>query len=86
MTGTTGNNVWYLYETTVEVPASTVDVTYNFVVGGNIVNTEVVTVPANSAVSIPAGLTAGYSSDYYTFNTTGTIGSDNCTITALLPR
>ncbi len=81
VSGTSGNNVWYLYETTVEVPASFVNVTYNFVVGGNTVNTMVVQAPANSAVAIPVGLTDGYSSDYYTFTPTGTIGNEDCTIT-----
>lgn len=79
--GTSGNNIWYLYETEFEVPAATVDVTYSFEVGGNVVKTETVTVPANSEISIPNGLMDGYSSDYFNFTTKGTIGEENCTIT-----
>lgn len=65
-----------------EVPAATVDVTYELWVGGEKVNTVVVEqVAANSDVNVPASLTSGYSSLAYDFETSGTIGSENCAIT-----
>lgn len=79
--GTSGNSIWYVYPVTINTPASTVDVTYNLVVGGDIVNTKKVTVAANSEINIPAELTAGYASSYYNFNTSGTIGDEDCVIT-----
>ena len=64
-----------------EVPAATVDVIYELWVGGEKVNTVVVEqVAANSDVNVPASLTSGYSSLAYDFETSGTIGSENCTI------
>jgi len=79
--GTSGNSIWYVYPVTINTPASTVEVTYNLVVGGNIVNTIKETLAANSEVNVPSGLTAGYASSYYNFNTSGTIGEEDCTIT-----
>ena len=63
-----------------EVP--TVDVTYEFVVGESTVNTIVVKdVPEYAEVDVPAGLTTGYSTFAYDFETSGTIEGENCTIT-----
>ncbi len=81
VSGTSGNNVWYVYPATINTPASTVEVTYNFVVNSSIVNSETVTVGANTEINIPSTLTTGYSANYYNFITTGTIGDENCTIT-----
>ena len=82
--GTSGNSIWYVYPVTINTPASTVEVTYNLVVGGDIVNTIVTIVAANSEINIPSELTAGYASSYYNFNTSGTIGDEDCTITVTL--
>lgn len=79
--GTSGNSIWYVYPVTINTPAATVDVTYDFYVNSVKVNTETVTVGANSEINIPSTLTAGYSSSYYNFNTSGTIGDTDCTIT-----
>lgn len=68
--------------TITEVPAATVDVTYNLVVGGETVNTIVdEQVAANSDINIPASLTSGYSTLAYDFVTSGSIGTENTTIT-----
>lgn len=65
-----------------EVPDVVVNVTYDLYVGGEKVNTvEVTEVAANSAVSVPASLTANYSTLAYDISTSGTIGYTDCTIT-----
>ena len=65
-----------------EVPTNPIDVTYELYVGGEKVNTVVdEQVAPNSAVSVPASLTANYSDFAYDIVTSGTIGEDNCTIT-----
>ena len=79
--GTSGNSIWYVYPVTINTPAATVDVTYDFYVNSVKVNTKTVTVGANSEINIPSSLTAGYSSSYYNFNTSGSIGDTDCTIT-----
>ena len=60
----------------------TVDVTYELYVGGEKVNTVVdAGVIANSDINIPATLTSAYSALAYDFDTEGTIGDTDCTIT-----
>ena len=81
VSGTSGNNVWYVYETTVEVPASTVDVTYAQYVNGvatGVTHTE--TVMPNSSINVPANFYSGYASFAYNFTTEGTIGTEDVTI------
>lgn len=81
VSGTSGNNVWYVYETTVEVPASTVDVTYAQYVNGvatGVTHTE--TVMPNSSINVPANFYNGYASFAYNFTTEGTIGTEDVTI------
>ncbi len=86
----TNHNLIYWYQFTndagsqwviEEVPATTVDVTYELWVGGVKVNTIVDEgVAANSDVNVPATLTTGYSTLAYDFATSGTIGEEDCTI------
>ncbi len=65
-----------------EVPTVEVNVTYDLYVGGEKVNTVVEEhVAENSAVNVPASLTANYSTLAYDFSTSGTIGNTDCTIT-----
>ncbi len=81
VSGTSGNNVWYVYETTVEVPSLTVDVTYAQYVNGvatGVSTTE--TVLPNSAINVPSSLYNGYSALAYNFSTEGTIGEEDVTI------
>ena len=81
VTGTSGNNVWYVYETTVEVPTLTVEVTYAQYVNGvatGVTSTE--TVLPNSDLNVPNNLYNGYSVLAYDFSTEGTIGEENVTI------
>ena len=63
-----------------EVPAE-VTVTYDLWVGGEKVNTKDVIATVNSDVDIPASLTANYNSLAYDITYTGTIGTEDCTIT-----
>ena len=81
VSGTSGNNVWYVYETTVEVPTVTIDVTYEQYVNGvatGLTHTE--TVMPNSSINIPADFTNGYSTFAYDITTEGTIADANVTI------
>ena len=81
VSGTSGNNVWYVYETTVEVPTVTIDVTYEQYVNGvatGLTHTE--TVMPNSSINIPADFTADYSTFAYDVTTEGTIADANTTI------
>ena len=81
VSGTSGNNVWYVYETTVEVPSVTIDVTYVQYVNGvatGVSSTE--TVLPNSAINVPSSLYNGYSALAYNFSTEGTIGEEDVTI------
>ena len=81
VSGTSGNNVWYVYETTVEVPTVTIDVTYEQYVNGvatGLTHTE--TVMPNSSINIPADFTNGYSTFAYDITTEGTIADANTTI------
>ena len=65
-----------------EVPVGVIQVTYNLVIGGTTVLTEVnAEVQPNSAVEIPASFTSAYSPLAYDFTTSGTIGTSNSTIT-----
>lgn len=65
-----------------EVPTSTIDVTYNLVVGSSVVNTVVdEQVAPNSEISVPASLLAGYSNLAWTFVPSGEIADENTTIT-----
>lgn len=76
-----GNNVWYMYEATVEVPASTIDVTYAQYVNGvetGLTHTE--TVLPNSDINVPSNFYEGYSSLAYDYSTTGTIAEEDVTI------
>ena len=81
VSGTSGNNVWYVYETTVEVPTVTIEVTYEQYVNGvatGLTHTE--TVMPNSSINIPADFTADYSTFAYDVTTEGTIADANTTI------
>lgn len=81
VSGTSGNNVWYIYETEVYVPASTIEVTYAQYVDGEATGTTVVeTVLPNSAINVPSSLYTGYSSLAYDYSTTGTIAEEDVTI------
>ena len=80
-TATSGNNIWTLYEATVEVPASTVDVTYAQYVNGVATGLTVTeTVLPNSSINIPATFTNGYSTLAYDISTEGAIADANVTI------
>ena len=61
-------------------PDGTVQVTYNLVIDGSTVNTSTIEQPVNSAVSVPSSLTANYSTLCYDFETSGTIGIEDCVI------
>ena len=81
VSGTSGNNVWYVYETTVEVPSVTIDVTYEQYVNGvatGLTYTE--TVMPNSSINVPANFTSDYSTFAYDITTEGTIADANVTI------
>lgn len=81
VSGTSGNNVWYVYETTVEVPAVTIDVTYEQYVNGiatGVTFTE--TVLPNSDINIPISFTSGYNAIAYDITTEGTIADADVTI------
>ena len=81
VSGTSGNNVWYLYSTTIEVPVVTIEVTYAQYVNGvatGITKTE--TALPNSEINIPDELTSGYNPIAYDVSTEGSIGDANVTI------
>ncbi len=87
ISGNSGNNVWYLYETEVEVPLSTIDVTYAQYVDGVATGVTVVeTVLPNSAINVPSSLYNGYNSLAYDYSTTGTIAEENVTIQVNIDR
>jgi uncharacterized protein YlzI (FlbEa/FlbD family) len=81
--GTSGNNVWYVYTVSIQDALALIDVTYNLVEAGSseIIKSETIQQMKESAVSIPATLTSGYYAGAYDFTTTGTIGTEACTIT-----
>ncbi|MBO4905485.1 MAG: hypothetical protein J5486_00425 [Bacteroidaceae bacterium] len=75
---TDGGSKWVVEE----VPDVAIDVTYELWVGGEKVNTVIdEQVAQNSDVNIPASLTSAYSALVYDFDTEGSIGTENCTIT-----
>ena len=81
VSGTTGNNVWYVYETTIEVPTVTIDVTYEQYVNGvatGLTFTE--TVLPNSDINIPANFISDYNAIAYDITTEGTIADADVTI------
>ncbi len=80
---TSGNNVWYVYTVSIQDALALIDVTYNLVEAGSseIIKSETIQQMKESAVSIPATLTSGYYAGAYDFTTTGTIGTEACTIT-----
>ena len=81
VSGTSGNNVWYVYETTVEVPAVTIDVTYEQYVNGVATGLSVTeTVMPNSSINVPANFTSGYNTIAYDITTEGTIADADVTI------
>lgn len=81
VSGTSGNNVWYVYETTVEVPSVTIDVTYEQYVNGVATGLSVTeTVLPNSDINIPANFTSGYNAIAYDITTEGTIADADVTI------
>lgn len=81
VSGTTGNNVWYVYETTVEVPTVTIDVTYEQYVNGVATGLSVTeTVMPNSSINVPANFTSGYNTIAYDISTEGTIADADVTI------
>ncbi len=81
VSGTSGNNVWTVYETTIVVPTSTIEVTYAQYVNGVATGlTQTETVPPNSEINVPSNFYSGYSSLAYNFSTEGTIGDENVTI------
>ena len=61
--------------------SSMVTVTYELLENETKVTSIDVQQPANSEVSVPTELTSGYYADAYTFPTSGTIGTEDCTIT-----
>ena len=80
-TATSGNNIWTIYETTVEVPTSTIEVTYAQYVNGVATGLTITeTVLPNSEINVPSNFYSGYSSLGYIFSTEGTIGEENVTI------
>ena len=83
VSGTSGNNVWYVYTVSIQDALALIDVTYNLVEAGSseIIKSETIKQMKESAVSIPATLTSGYYAGAYDFTTTGTIGTEACTIT-----
>lgn len=81
VSGTSGNNVWYMYETEVYVPASTINVTYaQYVDGVATGTTSTETVLPNSAINVPSSFYTGYSSLAYDYSTTGIIADEDVTI------
>lgn len=81
VSGTTGNNVWYVYETTVEVPTVTIEVTYEQYVNGVATGLSVTeTVMPNSSINVPANFTSGYNTIAYDITTEGTIADADVTI------
>lgn len=81
VSGTSGNNVWYMYETEVYVPASAINVTYEQYVDGVATGTTYTeTVLSNSAINVPSSFYTGYSSLAYDYSTTGTIAEEDVTI------
>ncbi len=81
VSGTSGNNVWYVYETTVEVPSVTIDVTYAQYVNGVATGLSVTeTALPNSDINIPANFTSGYNAIAYDISTEGTIADADVTI------
>ena len=81
--GTSGNYIWYVYTVSIQDALALIDVTYNLVEAGSseIIKSETIQQMKESAVSIPATLTNGYYAGAYDFTTTGTIGTEACTIT-----
>jgi len=81
--GTSGNYIWYVYTVSIQDALALIDVTYNLVEAGSseIIKSETIQQMKESAVSIPATLTSGYYAGAYDFTTTGTIGTEACTIT-----
>lgn len=87
VSNTSGNNVWYMYETEVEVPASTIDVTYaQYVDGAATGTTFTETVLPNSAINVPSSFYTGYSSLAYDYSTSGTIADADVTIQVNIDR
>ena len=80
--GTSGNNIWYVYEVSFE---EGVNVTYNLYEsdGETLVQSEVVLQQKNSDVSTPSSFTSGYKATDYTYETTGTIGTTDCSISVV---
>ena len=81
VSGSSGNNIWYVYEVTLTDPNAFVNVTYNVVDGENVIATSVVQQEKNSTVTIPAELLAN--TTIYDYTATGTIGESDCTITVV---
>ena len=80
-TATSGNNIWTLYEATVEVPTVTIEVTYEQYVNGVATGlTYSETALPNSDLNVPANFYSGYNSIAYDFSTEGTIGDADVTI------
>ncbi len=79
VSGTSGNNVWYVYSVSIQDANNFVNVTYNVEDGGSVVATQTVQQEKNSAVSIPVALTSN--TTIYDYTASGSIGDTDCTIT-----
>ena len=79
VSGTSGNNVWYVYAVSFE---EGINVTYELYEsdGETLVSSQTVLQPKNSAKAVPASFKNGYTATDYDFAETGTIGTEDCTI------
>ena len=79
VSGTSGNNVYYVYEVAIE---EGVNVTYNLYEsdGETLVSTQTILQRKNSEKAIPSSFKSGYLATDYTYEETGTIGTSDCTI------
>ncbi|MDY6297384.1 MAG: hypothetical protein SPL50_03725 [Alloprevotella sp.] len=81
VSGSSGNNIWYVYELTLTDPNAFVNVTYNVVDGEKVIGTSVVQQEKNSTVTIPVELLAN--TTIYDYTASGTIGESDCIITVV---
>ncbi|MBR4553190.1 MAG: hypothetical protein IKO20_05695 [Bacteroidaceae bacterium] len=79
VSGTSGNNVWYVYGVSIQDASNFINVTYNLEADGSVISTTTVQQEKNSAVSVPASMQTN--TWIYDYTTSGTIGESDCTIT-----
>lgn len=79
VSGTSGNNVWYVYEVDFE---EGINVTYNLYEsdGETLVSSQTVLQHKSSEITVPASLKNGYLATDYDYATSGTIGTTDCSI------